>query len=192
MPSRKCLTTAIFCHRLICLVKRVVYCSWNTKTDRIFCYFGPLFVLLTPPHLLWSQKSKFWKKMKKCLEILSFYIYTCTINEDHIMMYGSWKTRCDRQFFVTLGYFLIFQSPDNPENQNFKVEKNTWRYHFTHLHYKWQSCNVWFLKYGAHQTKFLLFWTVYCHFTSLSTQKIKIFKKWKKHLKTLSFYKYVP
>ena len=32
------------------------------------------------------------------------------------------------------GSFLPFQLPGNPENQNFKIEKNTWRYdHFIHL-----------------------------------------------------------
>ena len=38
--------------------------------------------------------------------------------------------------FVILGQFLLFQPPDNPENQNFKIEKVTWRYyHFTHLYH---------------------------------------------------------
>ena len=41
------------------------------------------------------------------------------------------------EIFVILGHFLPFQSPDNQENQNFKIEKYTWRcYHFTHLHHK--------------------------------------------------------
>ena len=38
---------------------------------------------------------------------------------------------------------------------------------------------------------FLSFWTVFCPFTPLWIQKIKILKKWKKHLKILSFYKWV-
>ena len=41
--------------------------------------------------------------------------------------------------------------------------------YFTHVHHKWKSFNVWFLRYGARQTGF----------TSL-TWKIKILKKWKK------------
>ena len=46
---------------------------------------------------------------------------------------------------VILGHFLCFQLPDNPESQNFKTEKNTWRYyHFKYLHHKWQSYDVWF------------------------------------------------
>ena len=99
-----------------------------------------------------SRYHHFTNVYKKWLEILSFYTYMCTLNEDH-MIYSSWNIRCSRQIFVILGHFLPFQSPDNPENQNFKIEKNTWRYyHFTHLHHKWQSYDVWFLRYGARQT----------------------------------------
>ena len=59
------------------------------------------------------------------------------------------------EIFVILGYFLPFQPPDNPENQNFKIEKSTWRYYlFRNLHCKWQSYDVWFLRYGAQQTEF--------------------------------------
>ena len=43
--------------------------------------------------------------------------------------------------------------------------------------HKWQSHDVWFLKYGAWQTDFLSFWTIFCCFTSLTTWKIKIKKK---------------
>ena len=39
---------------------------------------------------------------------------------------------------------------------------------------------------------FLSFWTIFCPFTPLTTQKIKILKKWKKHLEILSFYTSVP
>ena len=75
-----------------------------------------------------------------------------------------------------MGHFLPFQSPDNPEYQNFKIEKNTWRYyHFTHLHHKWQSYDAWFLRYVTQQN-FLSFWTVFCPFTPPWTQKSKFWK----------------
>ena len=35
---------------------------------------------------------------------------------------------------------------------------------------------------------FLSLWTAFCSFNPLGTQKIKILKKWKKHLTILSFY----
>ena len=155
------------------------------------------------------------------------------------------------QIFVILGHFLPFHPPDILENQNFKIEKNTWRYyHFTNLHHQWQSFDAWFLRYGARQTEFfvivdyflpfyppmdrenqnfekmkktprdiiilhmftindnhvmysswdikrdghdfLWFWTIFCLFTPLTTQKIKTLKKWEKHPKILSFYVSVP
>ena len=38
-----------------------------------------------------------------------------------------------------------------------KWEKNTRRYyHFTHVHHKWQSYNVWFLIYGAQRIYFFV------------------------------------
>ena len=36
------------------------------------------------------------------------------------------------------------------------------------------------------------FWAIFCPFTPLTAQKIKIKKKWKKHLEISSFYTYVP
>ena len=51
-----------------------------------------------------------------------------------------------------------------------------------------KSYNVWFLRYGLQQF-FLSFWTIFCLFTPLTTQKIKILKKWKKKsLEISSFY----
>ena len=61
------------------------------------------------------------------------------------------------RMFVILDHFFPFQPPDNLENQNFKIDKNTWRYYnFTHLHHKWQSYDVWFLRHGAQQTNFFV------------------------------------
>ena len=62
------------------------------------------------------------------------------------------------EFFVILGYFLPFHPTNDPENQNFwKTEKNTGRYyHFTYVYYKWQSSDVWFLRYGPQRTEFFV------------------------------------
>ena len=58
--------------------------------------FWAIFCPFTIPKIKNLKKKK--KKRKKCLEILSFYTFICTINEDH-MIYGSWNIRCDRQKF---------------------------------------------------------------------------------------------
>ena len=74
------------------------------------------------------------------------------------MIYGSWNIRCDRQNF--LSFWVIF-CPFNPLTTRkikiLKLRKNTRRYyHFTHLHHKWQSYDVWFLRYGVQQTEFFV------------------------------------
>ena len=53
------------------------------------------------------------------------------------------------------------------------------------LYYSWDmardTCNCYFS-----------FWTIFCPFTPLTVQKMKISKKWKKDLEILSFYTSVP
>ena len=44
----------------------------------------------------------------------------------------------------------------------------------------------WDMEHDRHN--FLLFWTIFCSFTHLWTQKIKILKKWKNCMEKLSFY----
>ena len=65
------------------------------------------------------------------------------VKPQFVFMWGIWSLKNKvwlTEIFVILGHFLPFQPPDNSKNQNFKIEKNTLRYyHFTHLHYKWQS-----------------------------------------------------
>ena len=79
----------------------------------------------------------------------------------------------DKKFCHFWQFFALW-APDNPENQNFKIEKNTWRYyHFKHLHHKWQSYDVWF-------TEFLSFWTVFCPFYPHNNPKNQNFEKLKK------------
>ena len=100
--------------------------------DRIFCHFGPFFVLLPPP--LTTPKIKILKKWKK----IHGYI-----NDNH-MIYGSWDMECKDKVFLSFWTNFALLLPDNPENQNFENEKNTWRYyHFPHVYHKWKSYDVW-------------------------------------------------
>ena len=106
------------------------------------------------------------------------------------MMYGSWDVECvmDRIF---LDHFLPFYLPLTTQKiKILKKFKKTWRYHFSHVYYKWQSYDdVWFLRYRAQWTVFLAFWTIFCAFIPLTTQKIKIWKNEKNILlEILSFY----
>ena len=164
------------------------------------------------------------------------------------MMSDSWDMECNRQNFLSFWtVFLPFYPSNNPKNQKFeKMKKLPGRYHFIRVYHKWQSYDVWFLRYEARRTEcfvildhflpfyppnnqknqnfektnkpprdiiilhmctindnhmmyrswdmecdrqnFLSSWTVFCPFTALTTWKIKILQKWKKHLEILTFY----
>ena len=68
-------------------------------------------------------------------------------------------------------------------------KKNTWKYyHFTHVHHKWESYDILFLRHRAQQ-KFLSFWVIFCPFNPLTTQKIKIPKKMTKTPGDIVFHK---
>lgn len=75
-------------------------------------------------------------------------------------------------FFVT---FFALSSPWQPRKSKFWKLAKTY-YHFTNVHYKWKSSDVWFLSYGAQVTFFCHFRPFFCSFTPLITQKTKILK----------------
>ena len=106
-----------------CMVPEI----WSV-TDIIFCHSGLFFALL-PPY--GPRKSKFSKKWKKHLKILSFYKH------------------------------------------------------------KWQSYDVWFLRYGVQWTELFVILDCFCPFIPLTTQNFKILKEWN-NLLQISFYTSVP
>ena len=83
------------------------------------------------------------------------------------------------RIFVILDHFFPFYPPNNPKSQNFeKLKKAPGDIIVLHM------CNINdnHLMYSSQdmkcdRQKFLSFWTVFCLFTSLATQKIKILKK---------------
>ena len=95
------------------------------------------------------------------------------------MIYGSWNIRCNRKKFLSFWSFFALSAL---ENQDFKIEKNTWRYHFTHLHHKWQSYDVWFLRYGVRQTEFFVILDDFLPFYPLMDQENQNFEKMKKSI----------
>ena len=87
------------------------------------------------------------------------FLHLCITSVNHII-HGSWYRERDRQNF--LSFWAIF-CPFLPlTTQKMKImkkrkKKNTWRNdHFTLVHHKWQSYDVWFLGYGARQTKYFV------------------------------------
>ena len=137
-----------------CMVSEI-----SSATNKIFCHFGPFFALLQ------IKKSKFWKNEKTPADIIIL----------HLCKYDVWSRRYEAwwtEFFVILNHFLPFYPHKNSNNQNFEKNfKNAWRYHHSknhdHMpHYSWDMMRDW--------CNYFLFWAIFCPFTSLATQKIKI------------------
>ena len=170
----------------------MMYASWDMECHRHnFLSFWVIFCPFTP---LLMPKIKMWKKYLKIQEILSFY-KMCTMNEDH-MMYDFRDIRCNKHsFLVILGHFLLFNPPNNPKNQNFeKIKKKKCK---VIIILQLRNTNDNHLMYGSwdmecDRQNFLWFWDIFYPFTPLTTKKIKILKKYKKHLKILSFYTCLP
>ena len=127
-------------------------------------------------------------KKKNHLEILSFYTCVPWMKIIWCMVPEIWSATND---FSHFGSFLSFYPPNNPQNQNFEKWKNTWRYHlFTLVYHKLQ---LWcFVHEIWTMTDILSFWAIFCPFTRLTTQKVKILKICKKLLKISSFNTRVP
>ena len=130
--------------------------------ENFFVIMGHFLTFYQHPPSLMILKIIILKK-KKCLEILSFHTYMCTIKEDHTI-YGSWNI-CP---FTPLW------------TQKIKILKkwnNIWRYyHFPNVYHRWQSYDARLLRYGVQQTEFLVILDCFfCPFTHLTTWKIKIF-----------------
>ena len=163
----------------------MIYSSWDIEQNILkLVILGHLLPFY--PHK--NAKIKILKNVKICWR----YHFTCVYqkSQSYDVRFLRYRVR-QAEVFVTLGHFLPFQPPDNPENKNFKIEKNTWKYYnFTYLPHKWQSYDVWFLRYGG-QHKLFYSGPFFC-FTPLWTKKIKILEKWTTHLKISSIYKCVP
>ena len=79
------------------------------------------------PLSLMIPKIKILKKIEKMPRdiLLNIHVHHKWRSYDiWFLKYKVWQT----EIFVILGHFLSYQPPDNPQNQNFKIEKkNTWR-----------------------------------------------------------------
>ena len=100
------------------------------------------------------------------------------------MMYDSLDMECDRQYFVILDHFLLFYTLWTQKIKILKKRKNTWRYyHFTNVYHRWQSYDVWFLRYRVQWTEFFVILDrFFCSFTSLNNPKNQNFENMKKQL----------
>ena len=93
-----------------------------------------------------------------------------------------------------MGHFLPFYLPNSPKNQNFtkiskKLEISSFYTSVTKIMIIWVCCS-WDMVYDRCNCYFS-FRAIFCPFTPLAAQKIKIFKKFEKCLE-ISFYICVP
>ena len=157
-------------------------CTINENYTTILCTFC----------LLTTQKIKNLKLKKTHGDIIILHI--CTINDNN-MMYGSWDMEYDGQdFFVILDHFLHFYPLIT---KKIKILKK-WR--------KTAGCIIILLMCTINDNHMMYgSWDMecdrqnFCHcgpffalLLPLTTRKIRILKKWKKHLEILSFYTCVP
>ena len=86
------------------------------------------------------------------------------------------------EFFVILGHFLPVDPPNNPKNQNFEKIKKMAGDIILHLcrYHKWQSYNVWFLRYWAQQAGFFVILGCFLPFYFPNNPENKNLEKMKK------------
>ena len=74
------------------------------------------------------------------------------------MIYSSWDTVCQVEIGKYGSFFAHLPASKNQKKKKkkkiefLKNGKNCWRYNFTHVYQKLQSCEVWFLRSGMRQT----------------------------------------
>ena len=150
-----------------CMVSEV----WS-MTDRIFVILGR-FLPFYPTN---NPKNQNLEKMKKTPG--DIILQMCTINDNH-MMYGSWDMEHARQKF--LSFWTIFCPFTLLTTWKIKILKKgtpgdiiilhkRTKNHDHMLHCSWDrmrdGCDFYFS-----------FWAIFCHFTPITTKKIKIKKK---------------
>ena len=152
----------------------MMYDSWDMEHNRqIFFSFWTIFCPFTPPPPLTTQRIKVLKK----------WLYTILF-----LRYGVWWMQL---LLFILGNFLPFHTPNCPKTKiSKKRKKNNARiyHHFTQVYQKSWSYTILFMRYGTWHMWFLFFiLSHFLHFYSLTAQKMKTSRKWKKLLEIPSF-----
>ena len=116
-----------------CIVPEI----WSVM-DRIFCCFRPFFVLLPLQH---SRNQNFEKMKKASTDII--ILHSCTKDHDH-MLYCFWDKMTDGCNFYS---FCASFCPFLPKITFLKNKDASRYHHFTHVHQKLWSHDVWFLRW---------------------------------------------
>ena len=164
------------------------YSSWDTELDRILLSFWAIFSPLT---VITTQKNENYEKIKS-LEILSFY--TCVSQMIIWCMVPEILSTTDK-IFCHFGLFFALLPPNNPKNQNFekmkKIPRGSIILNMSTINENHIMYDSWDTERDRIVSHFGTFFAL-LHPLPLTTQRIKISKKWKKHLEISLFYKSVP
>ena len=156
------------------------------------------FLPFYPPN---KSKNQNFEKMKKTPEDI-IILHRCNISDNH-MMYSSWDMERDGHNFLSFWTVVCSLPPppppfplppsNNQKSQNFwKINKGPGDITILHM----STINGNRMIYGSRDIKHdrqmsqmwqMSFWIIFCPFTPLTTQKMKILKKWKKTLGDTSF-----
>ena len=152
-------------------VRRTPYLRNCTSSDHNFWYICVKSWYLQAI----NEKSKFLKNNNKKKAEYIITLHLCIKNDDH-MMHGSWDIKARRtDFFNRFVLLFAFLPHTSPENQNFEKKKKSLEIssfytivpNDNHMMY-----GSWNMKPNRHN--FLSFWAIFCIFTLLTTQKIKM------------------
>ena len=84
----------------------------------------------------------------------------------------------DRTFCHSGTLFVLLPPYGSRKSKFWKNEKSTWRYyHFTQVYHKWQSYDVWFLRYEAWLTKFFVILNSFLPFYNPKNQNFEKLKE---------------
>ena len=135
---------------IISHVYHIMYGSWDTEWDR-------------QTEIKIFEKKK--KEKKKSLEILFFYTYMCTINEDHmIYVLPEIYDATDRNFCHFEPFFALSSPLTTQKIKILKLKKAPWDNIILHI----CIINDNHMMYGSWlQQKILSFWTTFYPFTPL-------------------------
>ena len=134
----------------------------QTEFFVILGYLLPFHQQPSPHHLILKIKILKKKKKKKMFGdniLLYIHVYHKSRSYDK---YGSWNISCDRNFC----HFLPFLALSAPLT-TWKIKTSRLKrkhleiFSFYTLHHKWQSYDVWFLRYWERQT---IFFVILDHF----------------------------
>ena len=169
----------------------MIHSSWDINCNRqIFFVILGHFLPFYPTN---SPKNENIKKMKKVPGDI-IILHKCTKNHNY-MLYCCWDMARGCNCHFSFGQFFPIYPHNSPKNEHFKKNEKKPRdiiiLENCTKNYDYRPYCSWDMMHDGCNCCFS-FWAIFCPFTSLTAQKMKISKKWKKFLEISSLYMCVP